>query len=210
MIEKFKEAIDRGNEFGALLTDLSKAFNCTNHPLLIAKMYNYGFSPLSTNMIFSYWSNPTHRTKIKECFSERSRIERGLSQGSILGPLLFNIDLIDLFHECEESNIASYADGGTSYSCASDTQAEVSWLKKFISKKLFYWFQYNHLKANPRKFHLLLRSKSPTDVSIGDASLTTSTRETLLGIFTNSVFLNSVLTDVFLPFVVKVARNYMF
>ena len=39
--EKFKEAIDRGNEFGALLTDLSKAVDCINHPLLIAKLYNY-------------------------------------------------------------------------------------------------------------------------------------------------------------------------
>ena len=167
MIEKFKEAIDRGNEFGALLTDLSKAFNCTNHPLLIAKMYNYGFSPLSTNMIFSYWSIPTHRTKIKECFSERSRIERGLSQGSILGPLLFNIDLIDLFHECEESNIASYADDGTSYSCASDTQAEVSWLKNLSLKNFFTGSSITILKPilenfiyfcvpNPRLMYLLV------------------------------------------------------
>ena len=72
MIEKFKEAIDRGYEFGALLTDLSKAFDCINHPLLIAKLYNYGVSPLSFNMMFSYLSNRTHRTKINECFSERS------------------------------------------------------------------------------------------------------------------------------------------
>ena len=40
MIENFKEATDRGNEFGALLTDLSKAFECINHPLLIAKLYS--------------------------------------------------------------------------------------------------------------------------------------------------------------------------
>ena len=60
MIEKFKEAIDRGNEFGALLTDLSKAFDSMNHPLLIAKLYSYGVSPLSVNMIFSYFSNRTH------------------------------------------------------------------------------------------------------------------------------------------------------
>ena len=60
VIKKFKEAIDRGNEFGALLTDLSKAFDCINHPLLIAKLYNYGVSSLSINMIFSYFNNWTH------------------------------------------------------------------------------------------------------------------------------------------------------
>ena len=41
MIEKFKEAIDEGYEFGALLTDISKGFDCINHPLLISKLYNY-------------------------------------------------------------------------------------------------------------------------------------------------------------------------
>ena len=79
MIEKFKEAIDRGNEFGALLTDLSEAFAYTNHPLLVAKLHNYGVPPLSINMIFSYLSNRTHRTRINECFSERSRIEHGVT-----------------------------------------------------------------------------------------------------------------------------------
>ena len=48
-IENFKEAIDRGNEFGALLTDFFKAFDCINNPLLIAKLYNYSVSPLSIN-----------------------------------------------------------------------------------------------------------------------------------------------------------------
>ena len=185
MIEKFKEAIDRGYEFGALLTDLSKAFDCINHPLLIAKLYNYGVSPLSINLIFSYLNNRTHRTKINNCFSEKSRIEHGVPQGSILGPLLFNIDLIDLFYECEESNIASYADDTTPYSCARDTQTVISELK-FVSNKRFHWFHYNHLKINPGKRHLFLSYKTPTDVSIGDASLTTSTKETLLGILIDS------------------------
>ena len=108
-----------------------------------------------------------------------------MPQGSILGPLFFNIDLIDLFYECEESNIASYADDTTPYSCARDTQTVISELKS-ISSKLFHWFQYNHLKANPGKCHLLLSSKTPTDVSIGDASIKTSKRETLLGILIDS------------------------
>ena len=52
---------------------------------------------LSINMIFSYLSNRTHRTKINEWFGERSRKEHGAPQGSILGPLLFNTDLIVCF-----------------------------------------------------------------------------------------------------------------
>ena len=83
-------------------------------------------SPLSINMIFSYLNNRKHRTKINESFSERSRIEHGVPQGSILGPLLFNIDLTDLFYKCEERNIASYADDATSYSCARNTQTVIS------------------------------------------------------------------------------------
>ena len=90
--------------------------------------------------------------------------------------LLFNIDLIDLFSECEENNIASYTDETTPYSSASDTQTVISELK-FISNKLFQWFQYNHLKDNDGKYLLLLSSKTPTDVSVGDASLTTSTKK---------------------------------
>ena len=139
MIEKIKETIDKGNEFGALLTDLSKAFDCINNPLLIAKLYNYGVSTLSINMIFSYLSNRTHRTKINECFSERSRIEHGATRLNF-GPLLFNIDLLDLFYECEESNIASYGDDPTPYSCARDTQTVISELRS-ISKKLFHWLK---------------------------------------------------------------------
>ena len=83
----------------------------------------------------------------------------------ILGPLIFSIDLIDLLYECEESNVASYADDTTPYSRASNTQTVISELR-FISNKLFHWFQHNHLKANPGKCHLLLSSKTPTDVSI--------------------------------------------
>ena len=64
-------------------------------------------------------------------------MEHGVSQSSILGPLLFNIDLIDLFYECEETNIASYADYTIPYSCARDTQTVTSELKS-ISNKLFH------------------------------------------------------------------------
>ena len=82
MIEKFKEVTNTGKEFSALLTELSKASDCINHPL-IAKLCNYGVSPLSINMIFSYLSNRTHRTEFTEYFSERSRIRHDVPQGSL-------------------------------------------------------------------------------------------------------------------------------
>ena len=134
MIEKLKEAIDKENEFGALLTNLSKVFDCINHPLLIAKMYNYEGSTLSVNMNFSYLSNQTHRTKIKECFRERSRMEHNVPE--VLGPALFNIDLIDSFYECEESNIASYADKLSPCSSASDTTGSSIIILKPIPEKV--------------------------------------------------------------------------
>ena len=97
MLEKFKEAIDRGNQFGALLTDLSKAFDCIDHKLLIAKLYEYCVSSSGLNTISSYLKHRTQPTKINDCFSARSNIEYGVPQGSILGPLLFNINLLTYF-----------------------------------------------------------------------------------------------------------------
>ena len=55
-----------------------------------------------------------------------------------------------------------------------------------FSSKIFHWFQDNHLKANPGKGHFLLSSQTPTDVSIGDVSIKTSAKETLLGILIDS------------------------
>ena len=53
MLEKWKKALDKRNNAGALLTDLSKAFDCLNHELLIAKLEAYGFDYLSLTYIFS-------------------------------------------------------------------------------------------------------------------------------------------------------------
>ena len=66
-----------------------------------------------------------------------------------------------------------------------DTKAVISELNSNSSKP-YHWFQHNYFKANPGKCHLLLSSKTVTDVSIGDASIKTSTKETLFGILIDS------------------------
>ena len=65
MIKKFKETIDKGDKFGASLTDLSKALDCIDHKLLIAKLYSYRISLLSINLLFFLFeqSNTTNRNQ---------------------------------------------------------------------------------------------------------------------------------------------------
>ena len=126
-------------------------------------------------IFFSLFLQSDYWTKINECFSEKSIIKLGVSQGLSLASLLFSIDLTDLFYEREDRNIASYTDDIEPYSCANYTQTVISKLK-FISGKFFCWFQYN-LKTNPGTCHLILSSNTPNDVSINDALLRTSTKE---------------------------------
>ena len=131
-------------------------------------------------------SNRTQRIKINDCFSLRNEIEYGVPQGSILGPLLFNIDLIDLFFICEKDDIASYADDTTPYTCARDTSTTVISELQSTSEKLLNWFEKNNLKANLEKCHLLLNSKSSIETKVGGISVKSSQMETLLGVSIDS------------------------
>ena len=82
---------------GAILMDLSKAFDCMPHGLLLAKLQAYGLSGNSIKIMRSYLTGRKQRVKIGNGTSEWADILKGLTQCSILGPILFNIFLKDMF-----------------------------------------------------------------------------------------------------------------
>ena len=97
--------------------DLPIANGCLPQDLLIAKLEAYGLCNGSLNLLLDYLSFRKQRTKVGSAYSKWSNIRRGIPQGSILGPLLFNIFINDIFMIIEQSDICNFADDNTLYSC---------------------------------------------------------------------------------------------
>ena len=74
MLEKWKNAIDKAKVFGALLTDLSKTFDCLPHELIIAKLNAYGFNFPALKLMHSYLSHRKQRSKVNHAYSSWDEI----------------------------------------------------------------------------------------------------------------------------------------
>jgi hypothetical protein len=98
MIEKWKMYRDERGHAGAILMDLSKAFDAIKHKLLIAKLQAYGFSNDALEIVQAYLKGRWQRTKINTSFSTWAEILCGTFQGTVLGPKFFNIFINDLFY----------------------------------------------------------------------------------------------------------------
>ena len=124
-IEDTKAALDVKKIVGVLFMDLSKAFDCLPHGLLVAKLNAYGLTLPACELIGNYLSHRRQRVKIGCTKSQWSFLEKGVPQGSILGPLLFNIFINDLFYFIEKCSLYNFADDN-SLSNAATTLGELT------------------------------------------------------------------------------------
>ena len=154
LTEKWKETLHGKGYTGAVLMDLSKAFDTINHKLLIAKLYAYGFSKDALKLIFSYMSDCWQRCKINKSFSSCSALLQGVPQGPVLGSILFNIYLNDLFYflRCDACN---FADNRTPYVCGKNLDFVLTELEEY-SIIAIEWFEKNYMRMNSDKCHLFI------------------------------------------------------
>ena len=155
MIEMWRKALDEKKVAGAILTDLSKAFDCLSHDLLIAKLAAYGFDKSALKFIYDYLKGRMQRTKVNGSYSSWRELLSGVPQGSILGPSLFNIFINNIFFFLKKSKIANFADDNTAYAIENDIMDLLKTLESETFSVLN-WFKMNEMKPNQGKCHLLV------------------------------------------------------
>ena len=181
MIEKWKESPSSGGKFGVLLSDMSKAFDCLPHDLLIAKLHAHGLDMPSLKLLHFYLTKRRQRVKINNTYSSWSETLFEVPQRSFLGPLLFNISLCGLFLSVTDIGIANYADDNTSHATNKHLQTVLKDLEQG-SDTLLKWFTDNLLKANPEKYHLLVSTNEKRYLNVEEIEIGNSKCEKLLGL----------------------------
>ena len=155
LIEEWKSGLDNGNYVGAVLMDLSKAFDCIPHDLLIAKLSAYGFDRPALKYLYSYLKGRRQCVRINGTHSKFLTILAGVPQGTILRPILFKNIINDFNYLFNVANLHRFDDDHTLPSNSKSLE-----ILKFVlcseSDVALKWLGDNQMLANPSKFQAII------------------------------------------------------
>ena len=183
-VEKCRSNLDNKGISGALLTDLSKAFDCLSYKLIVSKLHAYGFNESACMFIANYFTNRQQCVRIGDTRSHWLNLKKGAPQGSLMGPFIYNVLSNDLLYLMSEScEIYNYADDST-ICVHGKSMSDIATNIETASKIMFNWFYENNLKPNPDKCQFILFSNDVlhTTVTIDNTVLHSLESVKLLGV----------------------------
>ena len=160
---------------------MSSAFDTLDHNVLIHRLSAIGITGIALNWFISYITNRSSSVRINTHSSPSRSITNGVSQGFVLGPLLFNIYLLpmfDIFTDYTDISFHTYADDLQLYLNCTDSPTYAPDRLSSCIKSIHHWLTSNSLKHNPTKteaifLHLPLRSSTlpePPPISLDNTS----------------------------------------
>lgn len=186
-ITNITENIEKNNAAVGVYLDLAKAFDTVNHERLAKKLEEIGFQGSLLRWLKSYLDKREQAVKINDIISPKLQVKHGVPQGSVLGPLLFNIYINDIFELPLRGRIMGYADD-TSLLYSANTVEKINADFEHDEEILTSWFRANFLHLNVNKCCYILYSfkemkwKSKLNLKIGNEVLERVKKAKYLGV----------------------------
>ena len=139
--------------------DLSKAFDSISHDLLVAKMHAYSFSIDAVTFFYLFLKRRKQNVRINNTHSVFQILLSRVPQGSILGPLLFNVFINDLHLLVSKTNLLNFADDNTISAAENTIEKLISTLEQ-DSQATIDWFKIDEMIVNSDKFQAIVVKKN--------------------------------------------------